>query len=197
MRDLAELGVVRHPVGVKYMSRLWTEEEDSLLTQICASGEPVSAPEIARRISEVFSISPPLTRAAVVGRARRKKIKLPLDRCTKKVQVAQATPQHNFASQPVRRTHEPDKRQLERLTLIPDVPRSTGVYLLNSSDNDCKRPIGSGTGMYMRVCGEPIVAKPFGNGGGGYCDACLKIVLEPGAYRMARGNFVLPTKKKG
>jgi hypothetical protein len=199
MRVIAELEVVRHLSGVVKMSRLWTDEEDTLLRQICASGDQVSAPVIAQLISAKFSLHPPLTKAAVVGRARRLKVKLPLPRCVRKPFEAKATAQHNFGSMPARRIHEPDRRQQLRGDILPET-QEPGVYLLNASDEDCKFPI-SGKGHLMRVCAEPVERRPYG--GVGYCTDCLARVLtregneSAGRLSLGKSIFVLPIKKKG
>jgi hypothetical protein len=185
------------------MSRLWTEEEDSLLRDICASGEQISAPKIAVRLSKTFAIAPPRTKAAVVGRARRLKLDLPLpcDRERKIGYAAMATTQHNGVSISPRyiRPAEPDPRQTARGNILPEHPRAKGVYLLNSSDLDCKRPITdppAGQRHLLRVCGEPIARRVYA--GVGYCEACLGRMLSKGEAPSGQ-PFVLPGsgKKRG
>lgn len=180
------------------MSKLWTMERVALLRELCASEEKLSAPTIAAKLSERFAIQPPLTRAAVVGKARRCNIRLPLPRTPKKEPgPARATPQHNVLAFPLRRPNpEPDRRVTIRPTILPDDPQVVeGVYLLNASDLDCRFPITDppqGQRHLLRVCGKPVERRLWG-GSGGYCASCADRMVSKSGH--GRGPFVLPTKR--
>jgi hypothetical protein len=181
---------------------VWTEEQDTLLEQLCASGEKLSTPVIAKIITDRFAIVPPLSRAAIVGRARRRDIKLPLPRNGDGPKIEDDEELKSQHSAVVTRILvASQQRQPYRHYWLPEPALSPGLFLLNAGDGDCRWPIndpGLGRMIELRVCGQPTKA------GNSYCPACIaadsvrrrNYVPEgepkPGAFRF--GNR---TKKRG
>jgi len=179
---------------------LWTEEQDKLLRELCESDRKLSAPAIAIAISTAFNIVPPLTRAAIVGRARRRQISLPLPRTGRGLRNPAATPQHDTLITPRNRPPEaPPPKQQRRGNILPEVD-APGVYLLNAADGDCRRPLTDlpeGERHLMRVCGEPVREESH------YCAACCELIYtkpepeEVGGPPRSRQPFILPSKQRG
>lgn len=175
---------------------LWTDEHDELLDKLCASPEKPSAPMIAAAISKAFNIVPPLTRGAVVGRARRRNIKLPRPYTGRERRELRPTPQHNASIYPRTRIVYEERRirQEARGKILPEPDDAPGIYLLNAADGDCRWPVNEedlprGQRHLLRVCGAPVVDKSK------YCADCQKRVFDPEGF--GGGEFVLPTKQRG
>lgn len=177
------------------MSIDWRDEHDAYLLELCAAPEKYSAPIIASLISIRFEISPPLTRASVVGRARRKKIALPISRLGKTSPGTDVAPPP-FVSALVnprpRLDYSADKRQTKRGTILPEPKGAPGIYLLNASDRDCRFPISKsakGAMEQLRVCGEPAMDASS------YCETCHRRAFT--RVSVSGNIFVLPTKLRG
>jgi hypothetical protein len=166
--------------GVVVPKSLWTEERDALLKRLCASGERLTAPEIAAKITQALGLERPLTRAAIVGRVNRLKrygvaIRLPIerpgiDKIRNRVTPRLPDPPRQGRSSILHRPRPhlfegPIRLPQTRQDLFPETGEP-GVYLVNAGGGDCRFPI-SGEGLLLRVC-----AQPKADDTASYCEAC-------------------------
>jgi hypothetical protein len=185
---------------------VWTEEQDNLLKELCASDQKLSAPTIAKIITETFEIIPPLSRAAVIGRARRRKITLPLPRKWGGVKwppTDTGEPDVILRPKPVdvpRSSFASDERLPYRDDFLPEPVFGDGIFLINAGLRDCRWPINDppkGQMLSLRVCGEATEE------GSSYCPACIKADAKrprpaEGAGGGPSGNiFILPSQHRG
>lgn len=172
---------------------VWTPEQDAYLLELCASGALYSVADMAVLISRKFAINPPLKRAAVMGRVRRKKIKLPRTRIVRSESVPVTAPVTHYTNPRPRLSYTPDPRQTTRVEVLPEPRGARGVYLLNASDRDCRWPVNdppAGSRQLLRVCGEPALD------GERYCQTCRSFAYTKEAATES-GPFILPSKQRG
>jgi hypothetical protein len=144
-------------------------EADRLIRVMAASASRPTATEIAIEIMRVFTPDRVVTKASIVGRARRLGIQLP-----RRPAAAPEPSSILVRPQPtLRRIHEEPRRFPKRLALIAEPIGEPGLYLLNAAEGDCRRPVNDpppGSGHLLRVCGDPA------RDGSRYCTACHAIV---------------------
>lgn len=156
----------------------WTREEDDILRECCGASEAMSATAIGQMITQRAETHRPLTRSAVISRARRLGVKLPIKANPRRREEqagkqARDNPSRRLAltTAPVPREWlEPPPLPQGRLTILDDpTPDAPGVLLMNAALGDCRRPI-SGSGLWMRVCGDPTLD------GMSHCATCFSLV---------------------
>lgn len=110
-----------------------------------------------------------MTKAAIVGRARRIGLRLPIPPTVKKERdrAGDAIPASLWPPTPLERVVAEPPRFAKRIEIVPEPEGIAGIYLLNASEFDCRAPTGDEPTEkhLLRVCGEPATE-------GGYCKPC-------------------------
>jgi hypothetical protein len=149
----------------------WADQPDAdrLIRVMAASETRPTATEIAIEVMRVFEPERLVTKASIVGRARRLGIQLP-----RRPAAAPEPSSVLVRPQPVmRRSHEEPGRFPKRLALIAEPVGLPGIYLINAAEGDCRRPIDDpppGRGHLLRVCGDPA------RDDSRYCPQCHAII---------------------
>jgi len=167
----------------------WTDARDTRLKELCA--DRISAAAVAKRLNEEFPDHAPISRNAVIGRARRKGVQLrgvstppPPCRQTKndpganvvfdlrearkigngKRSVAKSRDAIDLPAWPFRGS----------LSIVPNAPkRSCGkVTVAQLNSFTCRWPIGDLQSPEFYFCGaEPVAGRP-------YCDAHCRLAYH-------------------
>lgn len=164
---------------------IWSEEADATLRQLCADEARLSAATIAITISVQHGIEPPISKASVIGRARREGISLPTPGAKRRpAEEREPAPVYTRPSMIIRPrpTYTPVPRFSRRVEIIPE-DGFGGLFLLNVAEGDCRRPLNDppkGQMHLLKVCADPV------REGSNYCPACHARVYTSSSSEAGR-----------